>query len=86
MQRSFISIIDPFVTWEFCRKTHFEAIFNSLALFLNLPTKLFTGGTLHGLLIPDRTISLRSSGTHKKQNFEIVFGFKSDTAILTGHV
>ena len=28
-------------------------------------------------------ISLRSSGMCRKQNFEIVFGFKSDTAVLT---
>ena len=27
--------------------------------------------------------SLRSSGMRRKQNFEIVFGFKCDTAVLT---
>ena len=31
---------------------------------------------------PD-AISLRSSGMRRKQNFEIIFGFKSDTAVLT---
>ena len=30
-----------------------------------------------------QNISLRSSGMRRKQNFEIVFGFKSDTAVLT---
>ena len=28
-------------------------------------------------------ISLRSSGMRRKQNFDIVFGYKSDTAVLT---
>ena len=27
--------------------------------------------------------SLRNSGMRRKQNFEIVFGFKCDTAVLT---
>ena len=30
-----------------------------------------------------QNISLRSSGMRRKQNFEIVFGFKSETAVLT---
>ena len=30
-----------------------------------------------------QNISVRSSGMHRKQNLEIVFGFKSDTAVLT---
>ena len=30
-----------------------------------------------------QNISLRSSGMRRKQNFDIVFGFKSDTAVLT---
>ena len=30
-----------------------------------------------------QNISLQSSGMRRKQNFEIVFGFKSDTAVLT---
>ena len=30
-----------------------------------------------------QNISLGSSGMRRKQNFEIVFGFKSDTAVLT---
>ena len=30
-----------------------------------------------------QTISLRSSGMRRKPNFEIVFGFKSDTAVWT---
>ena len=30
-----------------------------------------------------QNISLQSSGMCRKQNFEIVFGFKSDTAVLT---
>ena len=30
-----------------------------------------------------QNISLRSSGMRRKQNFEIVFGFKSDKAVLT---
>ena len=29
-----------------------------------------------------QTVSLLSSGMRRKQNFEIVFGFKSDTAVL----
>ena len=30
-----------------------------------------------------QSMSLRSSGMPRKQNFNIVFGFKSDTAVLT---
>ena len=47
---------------------------------LKLTTNRFAGRTLHGLLIQMQNISLRSSGIRRKQNFEIVFGFKSDTA------
>ena len=43
----------------------------------------FTGRTLCGLLIQMQNISLRSSGMRRKQNLEIVFGFKSDTAVFT---
>ena len=50
---------------------------------LKLTTNRFTGCTLHGLLMQMQNISLRSSGMCRKQNFEIVFGFKSDTAVLT---
>ena len=60
-------------------------VFWSLSSYkeLKLITNRFTGRTLHGLLIQMQNISLRSSGMHRKQNFEIVFGFKSDTAVLT---
>ena len=65
---------------------HFEAsrvVFWSLSCYkeLKLTTNLFTGHTLHGLLIQMQNISLRSSGMHRKQNF--VLGFKRDTAVLT---
>ena len=50
---------------------------------LKLTTNRFKGHTLRGLLIQMQNISLRSSGMRRKQNFEIVFGFKSDTAVLT---
>ena len=50
---------------------------------LELTAKPFTDGTLCGLLIQMQNISLRSSGMRRKPNFEIVFGFKSDTAVLT---
>ena len=78
----------PIRSWRFCRKTCFEAIrvvFWSLSCYkeLKLTTNRFTGRTLRGLLIQMQNISLRSSGMRRKQNFEIVFGFKSDTAVLT---
>ena len=50
---------------------------------LKLTTNLFTGGTLHSLLIQMQNISLQSSDVCRKQNLKIVFGFKSDTAVLT---
>ena len=73
---------------KFCRKMHFEA---SRAVFWSvscnkepkLTIKPFTGCTLGRLLTQKQNISLRSSGMHRKQNFEIVFGFKSYTAVLT---
>ena len=75
-------------SWRFCRKTCFEAsrvVFWSLSCYkeLKLTTNLFTGCTLHSLLIQMQNISLRSSGMHRKQTFKIVFRFKSDTAVLT---
>ena len=50
---------------------------------LTFTTKPFTGCTLHSLLIQMKNISLQSSGMRRKQNFEIVFGFKSNTPVLT---
>ena len=60
-------------------------VFWSLSCYkeLKLTTNRFTGRTLGGLLIQMQNISLRSSGMYRKQNFKIVFGFKSDTAVLT---
>ena len=56
---------------------HFEAsqvVFWSLSCYkeLKLTTNQFTGCTLHGLLIQMQNISFRSSGVHRKQNFEIL--------------
>ena len=51
---------------------------------LKLTRKPFTGHTLHSLLIQMQiNISLGSSGMRRKQNYDIVFGFTSDTAVLT---
>ena len=60
-------------------------VFWSLSCYkeLKLTTNPFTSRTLHGLLIQMQNISLRSSGMPRKQNFDSVFGFKSDTAVLT---
>ena len=63
-----------------------QAVFWSPSCYreLKLTTKLFTGCTLCGLiLIQMQYISLRSSVTHRNQNFEIVFGYKSDTEVFT---
>ena len=50
---------------------------------LKLTIKPFRVCTLRYLLIQMQNISLRSLGMHRKQTFEIVFEFKSDTAVLT---
>ena len=50
---------------------------------LKLTTNPFAGHTLRDLLIQVQNISLWGSGMRRKQNCEIVFGFKSDTAVLT---
>ena len=50
---------------------------------LKLTIKPFRVCTLCYLLIQMQNISLRSLGMHRKQTFEIVFEFKSDTAVLT---
>ena len=62
-----------------------QGVFWSLSCYkeLKLTTNWFTGRTLGALLIQMQNISLRSSGMRRKQNFNIVFGFKSDTAVLT---
>ena len=72
---------------EILPKTRFEAcrvVFWSLLCYkeLKLTTNPFTGRTLHGLLFQMQNISLRSLDMHRKQNFEIVLEFKSDTAVL----
>ena len=65
-------------TLESLPKTCFEAskeVFGSLSSYykeLKLTTKLFAGRTLCGLLIQMQNISLRSSGMHRKQNFEFL--------------
>ena len=73
---------------KFCPKIHFEAsqaVFWSLSCYKEIkPTiKLFTGCTLCDLLIQMQNSSLRSLGMSRKQNFVIVLGFKSDTAVLS---
>ena len=50
---------------------------------LKLTIKPFRVCKLCYLLIQMQNISLRSLGMHRKQTFEIVFEFKSDTAVLT---
>ena len=59
-------------------------VFWSLSCYkeLKLTTNRSTGRTLGGLLIQMQNTSLQSSGMRRKQNFEIVFGFKSDTVGL----
>ena len=73
---------------EILPKMRFEAsrvVFWSLSCYkeLKITINRFACRTLRGLLIQMQNISLRSSGMRRKQNFEIVFGFKSDTAVLT---
>ena len=62
-----------------------RVVFWSLSCFkeLKLTRKPFAGRTHRGILIQMQNINLQSSGMRRKQNFKIVFGFKSDTAILT---
>ena len=84
-------IINPFAPGDFAKKRVLKLVeymvFWSLSCYkeLKLTTNPFTGRTLHGLLIQMQNISLRSSGMCRKQNFEKfrVFGFESDTAVLT---
>ena len=69
---------EPIRSWRFCRKRHFEVcvvVFWSLTCYkeLKLTTKPFTGRTLYLLLIQMQTVSLRSSGMHRKQNFAFCF-------------
>ena len=48
-----------------------------------LPQNPWNGGRDDGRDPFVQLISLRILGMRRKQNFEIVFGFKSDTAVLT---
>lgn len=50
---------------------------------LKLTTKPFTSCVLCNLLIHMQNNSLRSSQMCRKQNFKVVFGFKTGTAVLT---
>jgi len=80
LTHSLLEILPKNAFWSYSR-----VVFWSLSCYkeLKLTTNPFTGRTLHRLLIQVQNISLRSSGMCRKQNFEIVFGFKSDTAVLT---
>ena len=55
-------------TWLSRAKTYHKAVYKS---------------NTSRLSDPNENIRLQSSGMRRKQNFEIVFGFKSDTAVLT---
>ena len=68
--------INPFAPGDFAKK-------RALKLVEWFSTNPFIGRTLHGLRIQMQNNSLRSSGMRRKQNCDIVFGFKSDTAVLT---
>ena len=50
---------------------------------LKLTTKPFTSCVLCNLLIHMQNNSLRSAQMCRQQNFKVVFGFKSGTAVLT---
>ena len=50
---------------------------------LKLTIKLFAGHAFHGLLIQMQNINLKNSSMCRRQNLEIGFGFKSDTAVFT---
>ena len=78
-------LFNPFAPGDFAKKRVLKLVEWSLSCYkeLKLTTNWFTGHTLRGLLILMQNISLRSSGMRRKQNFKIVFGFKSDTAVLT---
>ena len=82
-------MVNPFAPGDFAKKRvlklveWFSCHCHSCYEELQLTTNPFTGRTLHGLLIQMQNISLQSSGMRRKQNFDIVFGFKSDTTVLT---
>ena len=62
-----------------------RAVFWSLSGYkeLKLTTKPFSDHALCCFLIQMQNISLRSLGIWRKQSFEIVVGFESDTAVST---
>ena len=78
-------LFNPFAPGDFAEERILKLVEWSLSCYkeLKLTTNRFTGHTLRGLLILMQNISLRSSGMRRKQNFKIVFGFKSDAAVLT---
>ena len=76
---SISNTLNSFANWhgDFAEKMCYEAgraVFGSLSCYkeLKLTIKLhvFTGHTVQGLLIQMQNISLQSSGTCRKQNFE----------------
>ena len=80
--------INPFAPWKFCEKTSVEGsqvVFWSLSCYKEpiLTMTPFKGHRLRGLFIQIQNISLQSLGMCRKQNFEIVFGLKSGTTVLT---
>ena len=88
MELAIFKWINPFALGDLAEKRVLKLVewFSGPAVLykeLQLTTKLFTGRTLHGLLIQMQNISLGSSGMRRKQNFEVVFGFKNETAVLT---
>ena len=81
--------INPFASNKFAAPKH--TLWCNSSNFL-LTTWLSRAKTYHKAVYksntsrlsdPNENIMLQSSGMRRKQNFEIVFGFKSDTAVLT---
>ena len=81
MCNSWLCPFNPFAPGDFAEKHVLKlaewVVFWSLSCYKELKrtTNRFTGRTLRGLLFQMQNISLRSSGMHRKQNFEIIKKF-----------
>ena len=64
-----------------------SSVFKTCRAILWFRKRILIAKPIAGHALPSllnvQSISFRNSGMRRKQNFEIVFGFKSDTAVLT---
>ena len=75
-------LLNPFAPGNFAEKRVLNLVIIWAYKELKLTLKLFAGHAFHGFLIQMQNIKLQNLSMCRRKNLEIVFGFKSDTAVF----